>query len=168
MRFKPSWLITVAAASAIVLGTAGCESNGKRKTQKEEATAHWNNARATVLAGLARDQYQSGNFDKCRVTLSEAIRIDPTNPKLHVLAAKLAIEQAQLELADRELKTARELDPKDAEADYLAGVVAQRWQKNELALSCYEQAATKAPNELPYALAEAEMLVLMDRTEEAL
>ena len=166
MRFKPSWLITVAAASAIVLATAGCNTN--KKTQKEEATQQWNAARATVLGGLALDQYKSGNFDKCRTTLNEALRIDPKNPKLHVLAAKLAIEQAQLETADRELKTARELDPKDAETDYLAGVVSQRWQKNESALAFYDSAATKAPNELHYVLAKAEMLVLMDRTVEAL
>jgi tetratricopeptide (TPR) repeat protein len=162
-------LITAAAASALVLATsAGCSSAGKTKTQKEEATEHWNQARAAVLASLARDQYQSGNFDKCHTTLNEALRIDPKNAKLHVLAAKLAIEQAELETADRELKTARELDPKDAESDYLAGVVAQRWQKNQLALDCYETAATKAPNELPYVLAKAEMLVVMDRDEEAL
>lgn len=166
MRMKPTWLITAAAATAILLGTAGCGAN--RKTQKEEATQHWNAARATVLAGLARDQYQSGNFDKCRTTLNEALRMDPKNAGLHVLAAKLSIEQAQLETADRELKTARELDPKDGEIDYLAGVVCQRWQKNEAALEFYEQAAAKAPNELPYVLARAEMLVTMDRTDEAL
>ena len=169
MRIRASWLITAAAASALVFATsAGCSSTAKTKTQKEEATEHWNQARAAVLAGLARDQYQSGNFDKCRTTLNEALRIDPKNSRLHVLAAKLAIEQAELETADRELKTAREIDPKDAEADYLAGVVAQRWQKNQLALEYYETAATKAPNELPYVLAKAEMLVVMDRDEEAL
>src|SRR3954471_9279797 len=116
MRKKTSWLISAAVASAIVLGAAGCADKG-RKTQREEATQNWNSTRANVLAGLARDQYQSGNFDKCRGTLNEALRMDPKNEKLHVLAAKLSIEQAQLETADRELTIARELDPKDAEVD---------------------------------------------------
>jgi tetratricopeptide (TPR) repeat protein len=167
MRLKPSWLIPAAAATAILLGTAGCSST-HQKTQKEEATEHWNAARAAVLAGLARDQYQSGNFDKCGQTLTEAIRMEPKNARLHVMAGKLAIEQAKLETADRELAMARELDPKDAEADYLSGVVCQRWQKDDDALACYERAATKAPNELPYVLAKAEMLVALDRTDDAL
>jgi superkiller protein 3 len=152
-----------AAATALV----GC-ADANRKTQKEEATEQWNAARAAVLHGLARDQFQNGNFDKARETVTQAMRLDPKNAKLHQLSAKLAIEQGQLELAERELTTARELDPKDAEADYLSGVVCQRWQKPAAAYDCYSSAVDKAPNELAYVLAKAEMLVAMDRSKDAL
>lgn len=167
MRPKRSLTLAVVAAAAVLFGVAGC-SNSHQKTQKQEATAQWNAARAAVLGGLARDQYQTGQFEKCRQTISEALRIEPDNAKLHVLSAKLAIEQGQLELADRELATARQLDPKDAEADYLSGVVSQRWQKTQAAFDFYSTAADKAPSELPYVLAKAEMLVSMDRAAEAL
>ena len=38
---------------------------------------------------------------------------------LHVLSAKIAIEQGQLELAEKELVEAASLDAKNAEANYL-------------------------------------------------
>src|SRR4051812_32230877 len=160
--------IAVAAAGAVLFGAVGCSSVAKQKSQKVEATEQWNAARASVMYGLARDQYQTGNYDKCRQTLSEALRLQPNNAKLHVLAGKLSIEQGQLETAERELKRARECDPKDAEADYLSGAVCQRWQKPQAAFEFYDSATIKAPNELPYVLAKAEMLVDMDRADEAL
>jgi tetratricopeptide (TPR) repeat protein len=144
----------------------GCSSH--QKTQKEAAQKQWNGARASVLYSLAKDQYSTGNFDKARQTVDEGLKLDPTSEPLHVLGAKLAIEQGQLESAEIDLKEARKLNPKDAEADYLMGVVYQRWQKPETALQCYLAASDKAPAELAYIMARAEMLVAMDRQKEAL
>src|SRR5207248_1840685 len=145
----------------------GCASSHK-PTQKELATRQWNAARAGVLAGLAKDQFDNGNFDKCRVTLDEALRLNPDNASLHILSAKVGVEKGQLELAERELKQARTLDPKSAEAEYLSGVVCQRWQQPAAACEFYSHAMEKCPSELSYVLAKAEMLVAMDRTDEAL
>ncbi|HEX4793030.1 MAG TPA: tetratricopeptide repeat protein, partial [Humisphaera sp.] len=78
------------------------------------------------------------------------------------------IENGQLELAEQELKLARHYRPADPEPYYLSGVVYQRWQKPDVAYDFYHQAATKAPAELAYLLAQAEMLVAMDRSPEAL
>jgi len=153
--------------AAMLLAIAGC-SQDKKPTQKEQATKEWNTARAGVLAGLARDQYQAGNLDKSAQTTSEALKLDPKNLMLHLLKAKLAMEQGQLEGADKELKVVRELDPKNAEADYLAGIVYQRWQRSKEAFDFYASAAQKNPNELAYILAQSEMLVVMDRPSEAL
>src|SRR4051794_24022696 len=114
---KPYRSIAAVVVALALLGGCGGKA---QKTQSEEAKAQWNGARAAVMYGLARDQYQTGNYDKCRQTLAEAMRLEPKNAKLHVLAGKLAIEQGQLETAERELKFARECDPKDAEADYLS------------------------------------------------
>src|SRR5262245_24953493 len=98
---------------------AGCASHKKEKTGKEQMKEQWNRARANVMFGLARDQYNSGNFDPARKTVGDGLRLDPENPKLLVLSAKLSIEGGQLDIADRNLEKARQLDPKDPEADYL-------------------------------------------------
>jgi tetratricopeptide (TPR) repeat protein len=146
---------------------SGC-NDAKKPLPKEVARRQWNNTRAGVLAGLAKDQMESGNFDKARQSLTEAIKMDPDNAGIRLLSARLAIEQAQLELAERELRLARQFDPKNAEADYLSGVVYQRWQKPDVAYEFYTHAAEKAPAELAYLMAKAEMLVQMDRGPEAL
>jgi Flp pilus assembly protein TadD len=144
----------------------GCANH--QKTQKEAAQKQWNDARAAVLYSLAKDQYGTGNFDKARQTVDEGLKMDPANEGLHLLAAKLAIEQGQLESAEIDLKQAQQLNPKDAEADYLLGVVYQRWQKPDTAFDCYTHASDKAPAELAYIMARAEMLVAMDRQKDAL
>src|SRR5690349_8169529 len=98
-------LIAVALFGAATLA-GGCAGN-KKETSKQAAGQRWNAARAGVLLTLARDQYASGNFDKCRKTLDDALKLDPENPQLHLLSAKLSIEQGQLELAERELLLVR-------------------------------------------------------------
>jgi tetratricopeptide (TPR) repeat protein len=154
---------------------AGCKSSNHSttkptylQTQKAAATEQWNSARANVLCSLANEQYKNGNLDQARQTINQAIGMDPQNQSLRVLSAKIAIEQAQLELAEKELVQAESIDAKNAEANYLHGVVYQRWQKPEEALKYYQEAANKDPNELAYVLASGEMLVQMDRQEEAL
>ena len=155
---------------AACLGTAlyGCNSNSITPDQKAQANHEWNAARAGVLASLANDQYQSGNLDRCEETLSRALLLAKDSVPLHLLAAKLSIEQGKLEVAESHLKEATRLDPKNAEADYLTGVILQRWQQPERARAAYASAAAKDPTELSYLLAEAEMLVVLDQPEPAL
>lgn len=160
-----------AALAAVLLAAvvAGCNSSGKKApTQKEAAIQQWNNARASVLLSLANDQYKTGNFDKSRQTVIEALRVTPDNPNLWLLSAKLNIEQGQLEAAERDLKKTLELAPSSAEPHYLLGVIYQRWQKLDMALNEYQIAGDKAPTELAYVLARAEVLVTLDRSREAL
>jgi len=146
---------------------AAC-STSKEPTAEQGAIKQWNDARSAVLVGLASDQYQNANFEKSRSTIDQALRLSPDNAGAHLLSAKLFIEAGTLEAAERELDCARQADPGSAEAEYLSGVVYQRWQQPERALECYQHACDKAPAELAYVLAKAEMLVAMDRHDEAL
>ena len=157
----------------LLLGAlAGCESlnsiSKPRESQRAEATQEWNGARAGVLGSLATEQFKSGNLDKARETVDSAIKLNPKNAALHALSGKIALEQAQLELAEKEFQRAQLIDPRQAESFYLDGVVYQRWQKPEQAYEAYQQAEAAAPQEVAYTLASAEMLVAMNRSEDAL
>jgi tetratricopeptide (TPR) repeat protein len=165
MRFKlAAPLLGIALAS----GCAGPGEKSNSQTQKQAAQKNWAGARANVLGNLAKEQYDGGNLEKARETIDQALGIDPENAPLLVLSAKISIEQGVLERADRDLVTARRLAPKDAEADYLSGVVCQRWQKPQEAYEFYRSAFEKHPSELAYLLAQAEMLVGLNRADEAL
>jgi len=167
MRFA-KFVPAILPVLALVLA-AGCVSNQpKPKTATEEGVARWNLARAGVLYGLAKDQYETGNLDDCRKTLSNASKFAPDHVLIRLLSAKLSIEQGQLEAAEAELNHVREIDPKNAEAEYLTGVVNQRWQKIQEAYEAYARAAEKNPNELAYLLAESEMLVQLDQNQKAI
>lgn len=160
MRFK------FASVVLPFLLVAGCQQN--QKSDKELAAERWNETRATILYGVAQDQYKAHDFDKCRETLAQALRMTPQSPKLQTLQAKVDIEQGQLELAEKELEIARRYDPKDPEPYYLSGVIYQRWQKPQLSLEYYRQASERAPAELAYVLAQGEMLVALNRAPESL
>ena len=171
MRCTPapkSFVVLTLICLVSLLLVGGCNTNKKHQTAKEKAYKQWAAARANVMYGLARDQYATGNFENSRKTVTEAIKLNPDHVQLRLLSAKLAIESAQLEMAERELAEARRINPKEAEADYLAGVVYQRWQKPERALEFYTSASEKNPGELAYLLARSEMLVAAGRQEEAL
>ena len=120
------------------------------------------------MIGLAKDQYDAGQLDKARQTIDDAVKLSPESANARILSARIAIEQSQLELAEKELRLARQFDPRAADADYLSGVVYQRWQKPDLAFDFYSHACDKAPSELAYLMAKAEMLVSMERSTEAL
>jgi len=154
--------------SVVLLCLLGACSSTKDPTAQETAMKHWNEARSNVLSGLAADQYANGNFDKSRSTIDQAISLCPDNAAAHVLSGKLYIEAGQLEAAEKELALARRADPASAEAEYLSGVVYQRWQQPQRALEFYQHACDKSPADLAYVLAKAEMLVAMDRRGEAL
>ena len=164
--FVPSTKQLISLALLGVL--AGCSPQVKKVTPTEAGTRQWNGTRANVLASLGRDQYEAGNFEKARQSFNDAIRLDPENANIRILSARLAIEQAQIELAEKELRLARQFDPKSAEAEYLSGVVYQRWQKPDLAYEFYSHASDKAPADISYLMAKSEMLVAMDRAPEAL
>ncbi len=153
---------------AALLAVTGCNGGGLTPNQKVEANKQWNDARASVMTSLAVDQYKNGNFEKCQETIDQALRLEPANPSLHLLAAKLAIEQNKLEQANAHLDEARRVDLKNAEVDYLTGVVLQRWQQPQKAYEAYAQAAVKQPTELAYLLAESEMLVSLNKPTDAL
>jgi tetratricopeptide (TPR) repeat protein len=159
MRFSAVTLALVLAAAT------GCNTKNQ---QKIEAQQRWNNTRASILLGVAQDQYKAQDFDKCRETLSKALAMAPDSPQLHTLAGKMEIELGHLEVAEKQLEIARKFGPAEPEPYYLSGVIYQRWQKPQTALDFYRQAAERAPTELPYVLAEGEMLVALNRVPEAL
>lgn len=143
--------------------SAGCES-GKHK---QEVVQRWASARASVQGSLAAERFKLGNLDDARKAIDEAIKLDPMNADFHILSARIYMERNQLEPADQELAVARKLAPRRPEPDYLSGIVYQRWQKPNLALDYYTKASEKAPGELAYLMAKAEMLLQLNRDLEA-
>lgn len=159
-RLLPFFLILILLATS----AAGCNSGDKRKA---EARAEWNAARAKVLLGLATDQFANGNLNASRKTCNDALQLSDRIPGLYILKAKLDIDQGNLLQARDALDAALTLQPEAAEPNYLKGVVAERWQEPQKALEHYQVACEAEPGELAYLFAAAEMLVELDRADEA-
>jgi len=62
--------LSIVIVALVLAAASGCGS--KTPSQKAEAQERWNNTRATILLGVAQDQYKAQDFDKCRETLTKA------------------------------------------------------------------------------------------------
>src|SRR5690242_17410090 len=93
-------------ASVVLSLLVGCNAL-KPPDEKLAAKKRWNEARASILLTLAQDQYKGHDFDKCKETCDQALKLVPESCAVHTLMAKVEIEQGQLEQAERELELAR-------------------------------------------------------------
>jgi tetratricopeptide (TPR) repeat protein len=158
---------SVAAAAVLTTGCSSSSANKEHQTMKQEQSARWNATRVAVMLQLATQQYQVGDYDKCRETLQQAFAMNFPSAALHTLAARVELEKGSLEVANTHLKTAVQLDAADPEAYYLLGVLYQRWQNNQAAHDYYSLASQKKPGEAIYLLAVVEMEMAMRKYDDA-
>ena len=164
-----SWIrkLTIALASASTLFyAAGCENMHQQHVKAAEA--RWARTRANVSLQLAEQQFRGGQMDKALVTLGKAMELDPNMPGLQVLRGQILAEKGQTQQAVAAFELAIALDPQCAEAHYHCGVQLERWGQFEKALDRYQAAYAQAPSNPAYAVAVAEVLSHLDRTEDAL
>lgn len=152
-------------AVLLVLGLAGCSSH---KTRVKAAEAHWKQMRSTLMMQMAQQQFDAGDLDQAEKTLTEATKIDQRNAEIYTLAGRVAMERGQLERAYHRFKTAIEINPAFASAHYYQGIILQRWARFESAYESYKQAYDSQQDNAAYLLAMSEMLVVMDRSDEAM
>ncbi len=142
---------SIAALGLTALALAGCASTSKPNppSAKELGAQQWNATRASVLLTLAKDQYNHGNFDKCKQTIDQAERLDPRSDAISVLSAQLAIEQGDMDIAEHELSEARTNNPKNAQAFYLSGVVYQAGTNPSAPMKCTRKPPRSTPRNSP-------------------
>ncbi|MEL7238036.1 MAG: tetratricopeptide repeat protein, partial [Planctomycetota bacterium] len=160
--FPRRWTVPAVVAAAALLTATGCASN---HVAKEQARARWDDARAQMLLQIAEDQFQNGQIDKADETTEDALRASPRVAAVHVLVAKVELEQNQLTAAGEALDAALALEPEHAEANYLQGVLAEQRLDYESALVSYTKAVATEPTDTAYLIAKSETLLQLDRVD---
>lgn len=167
LRLAPYMLRLVLAA--VLLISAGCATTStSHQDNVNAANQRWRQLRTRLLLQTAQRQFDTGDLEQAQKTVKEALAMDPTEPRLHVLAGRIMLERGQLEQAQAFFRTAIQLQPILPEAHYYCGLVYQRWQQFDSALIEYQNAWQLRPDHPPYLLAKCEMLVALDRSDEAL
>src|SRR5258705_13774362 len=100
---------------ALAMGCVQTQGQKKQPTASQAGKDNWNRAKAGVLYNLANEQFQRGNLEDARRSLTHAARLAPHHIMIHILSARLNSEQGQLEEAEVRVNRGRELDPKKAE-----------------------------------------------------
>lgn len=148
------------------MGCSGQQTNHQKNVSQAEQ--RWKDARGVLLLQAAQRQFDAGDLTQASKTLDDAINYDPTNGKLHLLAARISMEKGLLERSFRQLEMAAELDTKLSEIPYYQGVVQQRWQQYESARDYYQKASELEADNVAYLLAIAEMDLALHQSDVAL
>jgi tetratricopeptide (TPR) repeat protein len=159
------------ALALSVLGLAvlsGCAGNGAYTTKfKQEAQGRMNMVKAGTQWDMANQQYQAGDLDRALETIDTSLALNDKVAKSHLLKGRILLELGRLEPAAESLTKSIELEAKTPEAPYFRGVVMERMEKAEAALSDYRTAAALDRSNPQYTVAAAEVLMHLERFDEA-
>ncbi|MCC6357257.1 MAG: tetratricopeptide repeat protein [Phycisphaerales bacterium] len=157
-RWPAKWLLPAGAMLVVLLAT-GCAQQTPQVEARKEATGRWNLARSRVKAQLAADQLAAGNVTDAAAEIERAMALDPANPRLMVLSAKVALARGNDRLAEQLLTGIEAEAPVRAEAEYLLGVIAQQRLCDEKALEHFVRAGSIDPAEVAYPIAVSQQLL---------
>lgn len=155
----------ILSCAALLTLLSGCAA--PHKTDQEQAEHRWRSARAAVKLQMAQERFNAGLVDEAEACLREAAALNSQLEGVPILSAKLALARGDWVRAERILTAVCEQEPAPAEAFYLLGTVHQKNRHWSAADGCYRRAAEARPENLDYALAVAENLLVLDRPDEA-
>jgi len=157
--------LSTLALLTVMLSQSGCTMHAQRREQAEQ---HWNQMRTDVKHQLAKQQFQRGQIETAIDTVNEAIAIDSSSADPFLLLAHCYMEQGKLASARRAVARAQRCDPQSPTAEYTLGMIAERTDRTEDALTHYRRARSLNNSIADYLVAEAECLAAGGNPEEAL
>ena len=152
--------------SVLWLLTFGCASTQSRARQ--ESAERWNRVRAQVKLKLASDHLAAGHVEDAATELAAAVSLDPANPELQTLQARVCLARGDLAGAERLLEGAAAEDGLRGEAEYLLGVIEEQRLRWASALEHYVCAAEADPQEVAYLVARAQVMLQQGQADDAL
>ncbi len=169
-------LLAAAALGATLVGCAG--NNDTVKNWRGDANSRWLTMRSGMMLDMAQQAFDTGDLDRAEKELNQALALDPGNDRLQTLGGRIALERGRLEKAYHHFQVAIDIDspneengedyvPTNADARYYQAVVFQRWKRYDDALQRYTDAYEIKPDQSNLLMARCEMLVELDRADEA-
>lgn len=157
------------AASVLTMTLlAGCGSTGRyTKEVAESATTRMNAIRAETERTMAEQSFLSGKLDRAEERLRDAIGIDPSSAGLHVLMARVNLEQNKIRSALTAAARGVGLAPDDPGAHYVLGLVHERAGNPAEAMGHYQRAAELDPEDAHAVLAATELIAELSGPERA-
>ena len=173
-RGKPArGLLKLAAASAIAIAAmnAGCADTPDHGAHTQEELNLAKKKMQQLKSGLewqtANGAFQSGDLPKALKAVDRSIALNPDVAKSHVLRGRILMEMSNLEGALNSYAKAVEIDATNVDAHFYMGVVDERLSRKDEALACYKKAAELDHADAQYCVAAAEVLIDMNKVEEA-
>jgi len=147
---------------------AGCAGHGKHTGDHlARAQDRMSSLKAGTEWDRARQQFLAGDLDGALKTVDASIEMNDSVAKSHALRGRIMLEAGRLEQAIPSFQRALAVDPEHVDAHYFLGIINERFRQHDEALSHYEEAARIDESDPQYVIAAAEMLIELDRLDEA-
>ena len=166
-RFSRFAALSLSAAALTTL--TGCLGGHGKYTQEHISLAKEKMSfmKSATEWDLARQAFLSGDLEKALTKVDGSIAINDTVVKSHVLKGRILIEMGDLGNAIKSLQTAETLSPEDPDTHYYLGVVYERLNRPQEALTHFENACEFDDYNPGYAVAAAEMMIDLDQSNQA-
>ena len=158
---------TMALLTLAVTLTACTGPGARGKEVREEAYSRMDAVNAKLVHEQAVSAFETGQLERARSLMSEAIERFPKEPAWYLLMGRILLEQHRLDAAKKTFEYALELNPESSECEYYLGIVHERWSDDEAAAEHYLAAVELRPDRPQYVLACAETLMGADQVDEA-
>jgi Tfp pilus assembly protein PilF len=153
---------------ALTLAVVGCNGPTTRgKQMRKEAYTRMDAVNARLVHEQAVTAFETGQLDRARTLMEEAIERYPKEAAWYVLMGRILLEQHRLDSAKRMFEHALTIDDTSSECNYYLGVVHERWSNDETAADHFSGAVEKDPDRPQYVLAAAEALIASGSLEES-
>jgi len=176
--------LSLVVAAAVLAPLTGCGGgHGKYTTEHiSAANVKMQAMKSATEFEMAKQAFLAGDLDKALRTVDRSIAMTPEVPKCHTMRARVLMEMGDMEGASRSLKDAEDLcnKPEDqtgliaavdnqqkVDVQYYSGILAERLLRREEALTRYEAAAKLDPSNPQYVVAAAEIMIDLERVEQA-
>tara|TARA_E500000318_G_scaffold14854_6_gene15053 strand:+ start:78825 stop:80060 length:1236 start_codon:yes stop_codon:yes gene_type:complete len=161
-------ILPVVISAATLLSLAGCSGQGNYTREGVSmAKERMSFLKSATEWELARQAFLAGDLEKALRKVDTSLEINDTVVKSHVLKGRILIEMGDLGNALHSLQTATALNPEEPDAHYYLGIVFERINEPDSAREHFEMACDFDDYNPVYAVAAAEMMLDLDRIEEA-
>lgn len=171
MQTRPSRSMSAVAgcfALSLIAVVGGCQGHGKYTGEHlNAAEQRLDDLKSANEFQMAEQAFLAGDTEKALVKIESSIALNDRVARSHVLRGRILAERNMLTEALGSFEKAAELEPTNVDAQYYQGVINERVQNRELALTQYLKAAEMAPANPQFALAAAETMIDMGKSDEA-
>lgn len=146
----------------------GCTGHGKHtQAQLNLAQQRMAEMKSATEYQMGYQAYLAGDLDKALKHAQYSVELNPKIAKTHVLKGRILLEMSRINDAAAALREAQSIDIANVDSWYYLGVLAERIDRKDDALANYSKANELDVSNPQYAIAAAEMLIGLGRTDEA-
>ena len=146
--------------------TTAC--NTFQPVRKQQARTQWDQVRSRVKLQLAHKQYAAGHFEASLRTAVEAVALDASEVEVYSVIARSHLQLDQPASAMRAIERAETMGLQSADLHYLRGLILEQRGDIEAAMKQYIETRRLDPMHADALLAQAQCLVALDESNEAL